>query len=64
MISKINEPTNWCSGMVVVPKQNEKVKQDMCGLNQYVKREQHIYHVMGQVGDAKIFSNSMQELSL
>ena len=62
VISKINEPTDWCSGMVVVPKQNEKVRicVDLTQLNEYVKREQHILpsidHVMGQVGDVKIFS--------
>ena len=48
--------------MVVVPKQNEKVRicVDLTRLNQYIKRERHILpsvgHVMGQVGDAKIFS--------
>ena len=26
VISKIEEPTDWCSGMVVVPKSNEKVR--------------------------------------
>ena len=62
VISEIDKPTDWCSGMVVVPKQNEKVRicVDLTRLNQYVKQERHILpsidHVMGQVGDAKIFS--------
>ena len=66
VISKIDETTDWCSGMVVVPKQNGNVRicVDLTRLNQYIKRERHILpsvdHVMGQVGDAKIFSNMGQ----
>ena len=62
VISKMDEPTDWCSGMVVVPKQygNVRICVDLTQLNQYVKHERHILpsvdHVMGQVGDAKIFS--------
>ena len=61
-ISKINEPTDWCSGMVVVPKPNNQVRicVDLTKLNRYVKRERHILpsvdHVLAQIGDAKIFS--------
>ena len=45
VISKIDEPTDWCSGMVAVPKQNEKVRicVDLTRLNQYVKQERHAY---------------------
>ena len=41
VISKIDEPTDWCSGTVVVPKQNGNVRicVDLTQLNQYVKRE-------------------------
>ena len=62
VISKIDEPTDWCSGMVVVPKPNDGVRicVDLTRLNRHVKRERHILpsvdHVMAQIGDAKIFS--------
>ena len=62
VISKINEPTDWCSGMVVVPKPNNQVRicVDLTKLNRYVKRERHILpsvdHVLAQIGDAKFFS--------
>ena len=62
VISKIDEPTDWCSGMVVVPKPNEGVRicVDLTRMNRHVKRERHILpsvdHVMAQIGDAKIFS--------
>ena len=62
VISKIDEPTDWCSGIVVVPKPNNRVRicVDLTKLNHYVKRERHILpsvnHVLAQIGDAKFFS--------
>lgn len=62
VISKVNEPTDWCAGMVVVPKPNDRVRicVDLTKLNYYVKRERHILpsvdEVLAQVGDAKVFS--------
>ena len=62
VIPKINEPTDWCSGMEVVPKPNNSVRicVDLTKLNRYVKRERHILpsvdHVLAQIGDAKFFS--------
>ena len=62
VISKINEPSDWCSGMVVVQKPNNGVRicLDLTKLNCYVKRERHILpsvnHVLAQIGDAKFFS--------
>lgn len=62
VISKVNEPTDWCAGMVVVPKPDGRVRicVDLTKLNRYVKRERHILpsvdHVLGQIGDAKFFS--------
>ena len=44
VITKIEEPTDWCAGMVVVPKQNGKVRicVDLTKLNESVRRERHI----------------------
>uniref|UniRef100_A0A3B3C9Q2 Gypsy retrotransposon integrase-like protein 1 n=1 Tax=Oryzias melastigma TaxID=30732 RepID=A0A3B3C9Q2_ORYME len=44
VIEAIEEPTEWCAGMVVAPKPNEKVRicSDMTHLNEYVCRERHI----------------------
>ena len=62
VISKINVPTVWCSGMVVVLKLNNQVRicVDLTKLNCYIKRERHILpsvdHILAQIGDAKFFS--------
>ena len=44
IISKVEGPTNWCSGMVVVPKPNKKVCicVDLTNLCKCVRRERHI----------------------
>ena len=41
IISKIDEPTAWCSGMVVIPKANGKIRicLDLTHLNKSVQRE-------------------------
>lgn len=62
VIRKIEEPTEWCAGMVVVPKPNEK--PCMCGdltrLNDSVCRERHILpavdETLAQMEGAKVFS--------
>lgn len=43
VISKVDEPTEWCSPMVCVPKLNGDVRicVDLTKLNQSVKREKH-----------------------
>ena len=43
VISPVNGPTEWCSGMVAVPKKNGKVRicVDLTELNKAVKREIH-----------------------
>ena len=62
VISRIVEPTDWCAGIVVVPKENDRIRicVDLTRLNRAVKPERHVLpsvdHVIAQLGDAKIFS--------
>ena len=62
VISKINSPTDWCAGMVVVPKSNGKVRicVDLTRLNDSVCRERHplpaVDQTLAQLAGAKIFS--------
>ena len=62
VISKVDEPTDWCAGMVVVPKQDGKVRicVDLTKLNESVRRERHILpsvdHTLAQLGGAKVFT--------
>lgn len=62
VISCVDEPTDWCAGMVVVPKTNGKVRicVDLTKLNKSVHRERRLLlsveHTLGQLGGAKIFS--------
>ncbi len=62
IIRKVDEPTLWCSGMVVVPKANGQVRicLDLTKLNQYVVRERHIMPSVDlslvSVGEARVFT--------
>ena len=62
VIEKVDEPTEWCSGMVVVPKPNGSVRicVDLTKLNKSVQRERHILpsveQTLAQIGGAKVFS--------
>ena len=62
VISKIQEPTDWCSGMVVVPKSDGKVRicVDLTRLNQSVRRERHplpaVDQVLAQLAGATVLS--------
>ena len=62
VIKPINEPTEWCSGIVVVPKPNGRVRicVDLTKLNESVKREKHILpstdRTLAQLAGAKVFS--------
>ena len=62
IISRVEGPTDWCAGIVVVPKPNNKVRicVDLTQLNKCVKRERHILlsvnHTLVQLGNAKLFS--------
>ena len=62
VISKVNEPTDWCSGMVVVPKSNGKVKicVDFTKLNENVCCELQMLptvdETLSKLSGAKVFS--------
>ena len=62
VISKIEQPTSWCAGMVVVPKRSGAVRicVDLKPLNQSVLREPHpipkVDETLAQVAGAKMFS--------
>ena len=62
VITRIDEPTEWCAGMVVVPKQRGKVRiyVDLTKLNESVCRERHILpsveQTLAQIGGAKHFT--------
>ena len=62
VIKPINEPTEWCSGIVVVPKPNGRVRicVDLTKLNESVKREKHILpstdRTLAQLAGAKVYS--------
>ena len=61
VITEITEPTEWCAGMVVVPKANGQVRicVDLTKLNENVCQERHMLpsmeQVLAQIGDAKHF---------
>ena len=60
--SKMNEPTQWCAGMVVVPKKSGEVRicVDLKALNDNEIREVHpiptVDETLAQLAGAKIFS--------
>ena len=62
VISPVDSPTDWCAGMVVVPKPGGKVRicVDLTKLNESVKREKHplptVEQTLSQISGAKVFS--------
>ena len=62
IISKVDEPTEWCAGMVIVPKANGKVRicVDLTNLNESILREFHplpsVDHTLAQLSGATVFS--------
>ena len=62
VITKVEGPTNWCAGMVVVPKPNQKVRicVDLTHLNKSVQRECHILpsvdHTLAQLAEVQFFT--------
>lgn len=61
VISSVEEPTNWCAGMVVVLKANGYVRicVDLTKLNENVYRENHplpvVDQILMQLTGAKLF---------
>ena len=66
VISKIEEPTEWCSPMVVVPKPNGTVQicVDLTKLNESVQRERlllpSVEQTLHKLMEQSTFPNSMQ----
>ena len=62
IISEVDEPTEWCAGMVVVPKPNGKVRicVDLTRLNESILREFHplpsVDHTLAHLSGATVFS--------
>lgn len=62
IITRVEEPTEWCAGMVVVfkPDGNVRICVDLANLNESVCWELHmlscIEHTLGQLKVTKIFS--------
>ena len=62
MITPIQDPTEWCAGMVVVPKPDGKVRicVDLTKLNENICRELHplpiVEQTLAQISGAQIFS--------
>ena len=62
IISKVDEPTEWCAGMVVVPKPSGDVRicVDLTKLNENILRELHplpsVDHTLAQLIGTMVFS--------
>ena len=62
VIARVEQPTDWCAGMVVVPKANGKVRicVDLTRLNESVQRERHplpaVDQTLAQLAGAKVFT--------
>ncbi|XP_033730104.1 uncharacterized protein K02A2.6-like [Pecten maximus] len=62
VISPVVEPTDWCSGLVVVPKKDGRVRicVDLTQLNKSVRREHHqlpsVEQTLHSLTGAKVFS--------
>ena len=62
VIAKVQQPTDWCAGMVIVPKPNCTIGicVDLTKLNASICQERHILpsvkETLAQLGDAKVFS--------
>ncbi|UYV75118.1 K02A2.6-like [Cordylochernes scorpioides] len=63
VIGKVEQPTDWCAPMVIVPKPSSndlRICVDLTALNKFVKREQYpipsVEYTLAQMGGAKLFS--------
>ena len=61
VLSQVTEPSDWCAGMVVVPKKNNTVRicADLTKLNKCVKRERHPLHASSRTSTGTV-SRSFQ----
>ena len=59
VVSRVQEPTDWCAGMVVVPKEGGRVRicVDLTRLNESVCRERHplpaVEQTLAQLAEAR-----------
>ena len=61
VIVRVEQPTDWCAPMVVVPKKDDvRICVDLTKLNESVHRERYempsVDYTLGQLSDARIFS--------
>ena len=62
VIARVEQPTDWCAGIVIVPKPNESLRicLDLTKLNENARRERHILpsvdHVLAQLTGATVFT--------
>ena len=62
VVAKVDTPTDWCAGMVVVPKPNSTLRicVDLTKLNQSVCREHHplpaVEQTLAQLAGAQVFT--------
>ncbi|UYV69910.1 K02A2.6-like [Cordylochernes scorpioides] len=63
VIEKVEQPTDWCAPMVIVPKpfsNDLRICVDLTALNKFVKREHYpipsVEYTLAQMGGAKLFS--------
>lgn len=62
VIAKVNQPTEWCCGMVVVPKANSRVRicVGLTRLNQSMRRERHplpaVDQTLAMLAGARVFT--------
>ena len=58
---RVEQPTDWCAPMVVVPEKDDvRICVDLTKLNESVRRQRHempsVEYTLGQLSDARIFS--------
>ena len=61
VITRVEEPTDWCAGMVVVPKDDKvRICVDLTRLNESVRRERHLTpavdQILAQLAGATVFT--------